>query len=279
VGYLSKIGKKLNIRTKPVLVHNKTTKLAVLFAIAGAMIIVVPMLVEHVNALTTGSAACSGNNEPPFTNLVAKLEKGKWKVQPKLLDNGCRIEWQTAGSGVFGGTEFGTITADFGGGGKVSFIWFNPDGDEKNGCGIKWTGKLRAWCQILTPAGVTSGPFAIAKYLVSQDCEGRFSGCTENGSVNQDSRSPLDDSPMIIIGDSGSDRIIGGFGNDRLDGEGGQDILIGGYGKDLLIGGTGNDELTGGPGPDTFVCGPGIDKITDFKQSEGDKKTSDCEQF
>ena len=38
-------------------------------------------------------------------------------------------------------------------------------------------------------------------------------------------------------------------------------------------------ELTGGPGPDFFQCGPGIDKIIDFKPSEGDKKTNDCEKF
>ena len=53
----------------------------------------------------------------------------------------------------------------------------------------------------------------------------------------------------------------------------------GGDGKDRLIGGPGNDELTGGPGPDFFQCGPGIDKIIDFKPSEGDKKTGDCEHF
>jgi Ca2+-binding RTX toxin-like protein len=55
--------------------------------------------------------------------------------------------------------------------------------------------------------------------------------------------------------------------------------LNGGEGKDSLAGADGKDELTGGPGPDTFVCGSGTDKITDFNPSEGDKKTSDCEQF
>ena len=55
--------------------------------------------------------------------------------------------------------------------------------------------------------------------------------------------------------------------------------MNGGEGKDLLVGGDGNDELTGGKGSDNFQCGAGNDKITDFKASEGDKKTNDCEQF
>jgi Ca2+-binding RTX toxin-like protein len=50
-------------------------------------------------------------------------------------------------------------------------------------------------------------------------------------------------------------------------------------GKDLIVGADGNDELSGGPCQDTFQCGPGTDEITDFKPSEGDKKTGDCEQF
>lgn len=251
-------------------------KEVVLFALVGVMMVVVPMLIGKVYALTDARASCWGNNEPPFTNVVGILEKGKWKSHPKLSDNGCTIEWVTAGSGVFGGNEFGHVTADFGGAGKVTFTWFNPDGDERNGCAIKWTGKARAEC--LLPNSYY-GPFAHVRFLISQDCENRFSKCTENGSVNQDSRSILDDTPIIIIGHDRDDFIIGGFGDDKLEGGGGRDILVGGGGKDWLLGGPGNDQLTGGPGPDTFVCGPGLDKITDYKPAEGDKKSSDCEQF
>jgi Ca2+-binding RTX toxin-like protein len=82
-----------------------------------------------------------------------------------------------------------------------------------------------------------------------------------------------------FVGKSNEDSFDGKGGNDIANGMGGNDELNGGEGKDLLIGGDGNDELTGGPGPDTFLCGPGNDEITDFKPSEGDKKTSDCEQF
>lgn len=82
-----------------------------------------------------------------------------------------------------------------------------------------------------------------------------------------------------LIGTSGNDCIDGKGGNDKLAGLAGNDKLNGGDGKDLLVGGNGNDGLTGGKGADSFQCGSGDDKITDFKPSEGDKKTNDCEQF
>jgi len=82
-----------------------------------------------------------------------------------------------------------------------------------------------------------------------------------------------------LVGTAGNDCIIGNSGNDKLLGGSGNDKLNGGEGKDLLVGGDGNDELTGGKGSDKFQCGAGNDKITDFKASEGDKKTNDCEQF
>lgn len=82
-----------------------------------------------------------------------------------------------------------------------------------------------------------------------------------------------------IVGTSGDDCVDGKRGDDKIAGFAGNDKLNGGEGKDSLVGADGNDELTGGPGPDTFVCGSGTDKITDFRSSEGDKKTSDCEQF
>jgi len=82
-----------------------------------------------------------------------------------------------------------------------------------------------------------------------------------------------------LIGSSGNDCIDGKRGNDKISGLAGNDKVIGGDGKDLLVGGKGNDELTGGKGTDSFQCGAGNDKITDFNPSEGDKKTSDCEQF
>jgi Ca2+-binding RTX toxin-like protein len=83
----------------------------------------------------------------------------------------------------------------------------------------------------------------------------------------------------LIDGEGGNDILNGLAGNDKIIGGDGNDKMNGGDGKDFLIGGNGNDELTGGKGADLFQCGAGTDKITDFKPSEGDKKTSDCEQF
>lgn len=97
------------------MVHYNATKLAVLFALVGSMMIVMPMLIEQVSARTDGRAQTSaGGHQPPFTNVKGKLDVGKWKVHPKILDNGHRIEWVTVGSGVFGGDEKGIIDADFG---------------------------------------------------------------------------------------------------------------------------------------------------------------------
>jgi Ca2+-binding RTX toxin-like protein len=60
---------------------------------------------------------------------------------------------------------------------------------------------------------------------------------------------------------------------------GGNDKLNGGDGNDILSGGKGDDELSGGNGADIFQCGTGTDKITDFSQSEGNIKSSDCEKL
>ena len=48
---------------------------------------------------------------------------------------------------------------------------------------------------------------------------------------------------------------------------------------DLLSSGNGNDELIGRNEADKFECSNDNDKTTDFKASEGDKKTNDCEQL
>jgi Ca2+-binding RTX toxin-like protein len=82
-----------------------------------------------------------------------------------------------------------------------------------------------------------------------------------------------------LIGTSGNDCIDGKGGNDKIAGLAGNDKLNSGDGKDLLSGGAGNDELTGGSGADKFDCGAGNDKITDFNPSEGDIKSTNCEQF
>ena len=115
-----------------------------------------------------------------------------------------------------------------------------------------------------------------------------LSGNFEGGQVQCFSVPPSNTPPGCKVGNGNADNLVGTSGNDCIDGKSGDDKIIGGSGndkinggegKDTIVGGDGNDELTGCLGPDTFSCGPGTDKIADFKPSEGDRKTSDCEQF
>lgn len=50
-------------------------------------------------------------------------------------------------------------------------------------------------------------------------------------------------------------------------------------GNDKLYGGTGDGDLKGGAAADHFDCGKGNDEILDFKPSQEDTKTKDCEDF
>lgn len=76
----------------------------------------------------------------------------------------------------------------------------------------------------------------------------------------------------LVHGNAGNDLVYGGQGDDFVYGGQGEDQLWGDFGNDVLFGDLGNDILTGGAGADTFVFGPGggSDRITDFRQAEGD---------
>jgi len=77
----------------------------------------------------------------------------------------------------------------------------------------------------------------------------------------------------IVWGNLGNDTLDGGDGNDQVRGGQGDDVLSGGAGGDYLSGDRGNDTITGGAGADTFHSfpGAGIDRVLDFRVSEGDK--------
>jgi Ca2+-binding RTX toxin-like protein len=83
----------------------------------------------------------------------------------------------------------------------------------------------------------------------------------------------------FLCGGGGNDTILGNEGNDKILGYSGNDEIRGGTGNDSLNGGSGNDMLFGDAGKDRFICGPGTDTIGDFNPSQGDTKTSDCENF
>jgi len=85
-----------------------------------------------------------------------------------------------------------------------------------------------------------------------------------------------------LFGDAGNDIVWGNLGNDTLDGGDGADQVRGGQGDDVLDGGAGNDFVSGDRGNDTISGGlgadlfhgsqdAGIDRVTDFRVSDGDR--------
>ena len=256
---LTKTDRKLNVRTKPVLVHNKTSKLTVLFVLLGAVVIVVPMLIEQVYAKTFAIAQVKGPGK--FGDFIGQMSEGKFIQGPTLSDDKKQIIWQTQGDPE-GGNEVGRVKVAFDDG-FVTFIWSNPTFG-KNTCSVLYFAGTFAECKINE-----NGEGATVSYFVSRtSIPGSHPGSCQTGTEKNDN----------LVGTSGDDCLVGGKGNDRIAGLAGNDKLNGGDGKDLLVGGDGNDELTGGKGSDSFNCGAGNDKITDFNPSEGDKKTADCEQ-
>jgi hypothetical protein len=163
-GLMKKIG--MNESCIAYTVHNKTTKLTVVFVVVVTMMIfLVPMLTELAYARTYGYAyTFLGNRDPAFTNVKGHLDAGKWIKQPTVIWSGHAIEWVTAGSGIFGGDEKGSVLADFGPGRHVTFSWTNPD-KGPNTCKIQWTGKLTAF-----PCEITQDSTAEAKYIVTANC-------------------------------------------------------------------------------------------------------------
>jgi Ca2+-binding RTX toxin-like protein len=84
------------------------------------------------------------------------------------------------------------------------------------------------------------------------------------------------------FGDAGSDIVWGNLGNDTLDGGDGNDQVRGGQGDDVVGGGAGDDFVSGDRGNDTVIGGTGadlfhgsqdagIDRVLDFRISEGDR--------
>src|SRR5437764_8330175 len=79
------------------------------------------------------------------------------------------------------------------------------------------------------------------------------------GSGNDELRQ-TQDSPAVIDGGAGNDRIAGGAKDDRLTGGDGKDTITGGTGADRLDGGAGDDSLSDADGGrDWLGCGDGRD--------------------
>ena len=139
-------------------VHNKTTKLAVLFALVGAMmILLVPILIEQGYAKTTGVARDNGPVDRHFSNIKYHLDFGRWVQVPTFV--GSSIEWKTRGAGITG-NEKGFVSADYGFS-TITFYFNNPVVG-KNSCNIVVSGPPVSFL----PCRITSGQNVVAEYIV-----------------------------------------------------------------------------------------------------------------
>jgi Ca2+-binding RTX toxin-like protein len=77
----------------------------------------------------------------------------------------------------------------------------------------------------------------------------------------------------VVWGNLGNDTCDGGDGNDQVRGGQGDDSVSGGAGDDYVSGDRGNDTIAGGAGADRFHGSQdaGIDRVLDFRISDGDK--------
>ncbi|MDF0682412.1 MAG: hypothetical protein P0116_15760, partial [Candidatus Nitrosocosmicus sp.] len=106
----------------PKILQNNNTKLAMLSAVfVGIMVFLVPELVEDAQARIEATASTTAG---PFSNVAGQLIDGDWRTQPRLV--GPIIFWETTGSGIFGGSERGIVTANVGLFGQVTFVFSNP---------------------------------------------------------------------------------------------------------------------------------------------------------
>lgn len=86
----------------------------------------------------------------------------------------------------------------------------------------------------------------------------------------------------VLFGDAGADIVYGNLGNDTVSGGDGADVVRGGQGDDVVSGGAGDDYVSGDRGDDMVTGGTGadifhgfqdagIDRVLDFRLSEGDR--------
>jgi Ca2+-binding RTX toxin-like protein len=82
----------------------------------------------------------------------------------------------------------------------------------------------------------------------------------------------------LVYGNMGADTVSGGDGADTVRGGQDDDVVSGGAGDDYLSGDLGNDTVTGGTGADVFhgSQNAGIDRVLDFRLSEGDRVVLDA---
>jgi Ca2+-binding RTX toxin-like protein len=156
------------------------------------------------------------------------------------------------------------------GGGSLSTL-LGGDGDDTVQAGSATSSYLRG----------DSGDDSVSGGAGFDDINGNMGNDTERGGAGDDwvvggkDNDALygDDGGDVVWGNLGNDINDGGAGNDQVRGGQGDDIVNGGGGDDYVSGDRGSDTISGGLGADIFhsFSDAGVDRVLDFKVSEGDR--------
>lgn len=138
---------------------NKRNVLSVMFILVG-IVFLVPAMTEKALAaidafVVVDKILLCGHHLVCFTNIKGHMFQGRFLKAPTGRTG---INWITEGSGLFGGTERGYVTADTAGErGPVTLHFFNP-AKGTNTCSVEPTG--RGSCTI------GKGAIVEARYVV-----------------------------------------------------------------------------------------------------------------
>ena len=144
------------------IMSNKTTKLAAIFVLVGAMMMVfmVPMVSENADARTNVHAKSTAG---PFSNIKVQLFAGKFVFGPIHYPPD-QVRWETWGGNfpVGGGSEFGRFSANVGGPNNIVVIDFANPARGPNTCKVlEVHGGIDAKCTI------SGGNWAIADFTIT----------------------------------------------------------------------------------------------------------------
>ena len=196
----------------------------------------------------------AGNSSAASNVVTVKIDKTAPVVTVTGVSNGASY---TVGSVPAAGYSTSDALSGVATQATVNVTGGNADG----------TGSFTATCSGATDnAGNSAAPVSVS-YSVSA-VAGVLVGVCGGYEVRQvgSSYSAAGWSGAIKVGTNGNntlkganspDLILGLGGNDKIDGKGGDDVLCGGDGVDLLLGMAGNDHLDGGAGNDVLNGGSG----------------------
>jgi len=138
----------------------RTTKVAVLsVVIVGMMVVLVPMLIDEADAITSGIATSTAG---PFSNVGWSLQAGYWTYTPQLDKDGNLI-WETRGTGwPFPGDERGFVYATVGKYDKVFFYFNNPSSGTNTCSTIVGVGLIQASCHIPSRGSIVTATYSVS---------------------------------------------------------------------------------------------------------------------